>query len=208
MPDHYFTPLPQSQSHPGRFSFSYRGHTLVFHTDSGVFSRLNVDKGSLRLLNALPEAMSGAVLDMGCGYGAIGLTLAKANPDCFVTLADINRRAVLLAAANAKENDLSVRTLVSDGFAAVQGERFDTVLLNPPIRAGKQVIYRMFSDTARCLTPGGAFWLVIRKRQGAESAISRLREHFSRVEAADKSGGYWVLRCDESLVKEAESDGL
>ena len=202
MPDHYFTPLPQSEHQPARFSFPYRGQTLIFNTDSGVFSRLGVDKGSRHLLSALPEAMAGTVLDMGCGYGAIGLSLAKVYPGCSVTLADVNRRAVHLAAANAQGNGVSVRTLESDGFAALHGERFDFILLNPPIRAGKKVIYRMFADAARCLYAGGQFWLVIRKRQGALSAVACLQAHFNQVEAADKSGGYWVLRCDTPRTKE------
>jgi len=202
MPDHYFTPLPQSGRKPARFSFSYRGQTLIFDTDSGVFSRQGVDKGSHSLLRALPKAMAGTVLDMGCGYGAIGVSLAKAYPHCCVTLADVNVRAVHLTAANAQGNGVSVRSLVSDGFSALNGEFFDFILLNPPIRAGKQVIYRMFADAARCLHAGGQFWLVIRKRQGASSAIACLQEHFDQVETADKSGGYWVLRCVTPRAKE------
>ncbi|MCL1854300.1 MAG: class I SAM-dependent methyltransferase [Clostridia bacterium] len=195
MSDHYFTPHPQSDHQPARFSFHYRGQTLFFDTDSGVFSRLGVDKGSQCLLNALPETMAGAVLDMGCGYGAIGLSLAKVYPSCSVTLSDVNRRAVHLAAANARGNGLFVRTLMGDGFTALCGDRFHFILFNPPIRAGKQVIYRMFADAAHHLHTGGQFWLVVRKRQGAPSAVACLQAYFNQVEAADKSGGYWVLRC-------------
>jgi len=202
MPDHYFTPLPQSGRQPARFSFPYRGQTMIFDTDSGVFSRFGVDKGSRCLLNALPNAMVGTVLDMGCGYGAIGLSLAKAYPRCSVTLADVNLRAVHLTGANAQGNGVSVRTLVSDGFSALNGELFDFILLNPPIRAGKKVIYRMFADAACYLNAGGQFWLVIRKQQGAPSAIAWLQERFSQVETVDKSGGYWVLRCTKPHTKE------
>ena len=200
MPDHYFTPLPQSEHKPARLAFSYRGHALVFDTDSGVFSRLQVDKGSELLLHTLPEALMGRVLDMGCGYGAIGLSVAKACPGCSVTLADINERAVALAEQNAKVNGLTLRTLVSDGFEALKEECFDWILLNPPIRAGKQVIYGMFADAARYLSPRGELWLVIRKQQGAPSAMEYLKGLFTQVQAVEKKGGYWILRCREPLA--------
>lgn len=200
MPDHYFTPLPQSQHKPARLSFSYRGHGLVFDTDSGVFSRLQVDRGSALLLEALPQALEGRVLDMGCGYGAMGLSVAKACPACSLTLADINERAVALARQNAAANGVHVTALVSDGFTALQGQLFDSILLNPPIRAGKQVIYRLFAEAARCLAPGGALWLVIRKQQGAPSALEHLRSLFAQVQPVEKKSGYWILRCREPLA--------
>lgn len=200
MPDHYFTPLPQSQHRPARLRFAYRGHTLVFDTDSGVFSRLEVDKGSELLLTSLPETMNGRVLDMGCGYGALGLSVAKVCPDCQLTLADINERAVALARQNARTNGLTVQTLVSDSFAALQGQVFDWILLNPPIRAGKQVIYGMFAGAAACLAPQGELWLVIRKQQGAPSALEHLKTLFSQVQNLEKKSGYWILRCREPLT--------
>ena len=202
MPDHYFTSLPQSAHQPARFSFPYRGQTLVFDTDSGVFSRLGVDRGSQCLLNALPEKITGTVLDLGCGYGAIGLSLAKVWPHCSVTLTDVNQRAVRLAAANAQGNGVPARTLVSDSFAALRGESFDLILFNPPIRAGKQVIYPMFADAARYLNAGGQFWLVIRKQQGAASAMTYLQECFNQVDVMDKTAGYRVLRCMIPRTKE------
>ncbi len=197
MSDHYYTSLPQSEHRPARFSFSYRGHTLVFDTDSGVFSRLGIDKGTELLLDSLPESLQGAVLDMGCGYGVIGCAVAKAFPACRLTLADINQRAVALADANAKQNGLQLKTLVSDGFAALQGERFDWILQNPPIRAGKQMIYAMFADAAKALLPTGALWLVIRKQQGAPSAIRYLEQLFAQVDIPEKKAGYWILRCSQ-----------
>lgn len=195
MPDHYYTPLPQSAHKPARITFPYRGHTLVFDTDSGVFSRLEIDKGTEWLLKALPDPMQGRVLDMGCGYGAIGLSVGKAYPACTLTLADVNERATALAAANASQNNVPVTVMVSDGFAALDGAVFDFILQNPPIRAGKQVIYQMFADASHCLASGGQLWLVIRKQQGAPSAMAYLSTLFSSVQAVDKKGGYWILRC-------------
>ena len=195
--EHYYTATPHSEHRPASVAFSYRGHALVLETDSGVFSRTELDRGTELLLNALPADMSGTVLDMGCGYGAIGVAVGCAYPACTVVMADINERAVALAVANARSNGVRAEALASDGFQALAGRTFDLILQNPPIRAGKQTIYAMFSDAARALAPDGAFMLVIRKRQGAESAQSYLRTIFRRVDAVDKSGGYWILRCTQ-----------
>jgi len=196
MPDQYFTADPQSAHNPARISFSFRGNPLAFLTDSGVFSRMEVDKGTALLLNTLPETVTGVVLDMGCGYGAIGVSVGKAWPDCRVTMADINARAVALAGQNVKLNDVKATVLQSDGYAALPAEpTFDLILQNPPIRAGKSVIYAMFADGAKRLADGGALWLVIRKQQGAASAVAYLNTLFGAVQVVEKKGGYWVLRC-------------
>jgi len=195
MPDHYFTPSPRSEHDLARFETRYRGYTLLFETDSGVFSRSGLDKGTETLLNALPGTVAGRVLDMGCGYGALGVSLKKAFPACALTMADINRRAVQLAAGNAQRNGVAAETLESDGFTALAGRMFEWIVLNPPIRAGKKVIYRMFADAAQALAPGGALVLVIRKQQGAPSARAYLQTLFAKTEIIDRSGGYWVLRC-------------
>ena len=203
MADHYFSPSPQSAHHPSRFESEYLGHTLLFETDSGVFSRLSLDKGTAILLDALPEAIRGDVLDMGCGYGALGVSLAAANPDARLTMADIDARAVALAKANAAANHVAAETLTSDGYAALAGRTFDLIVTNPPIRAGKQVIYRMFADGACALRPGGALVLVIRKQQGAPSAKAYLETLFRQVALASREAGYWVLRCENPLPQRA-----
>ena len=204
MPEHYYTPLPQSDHRPGHYQTVYRGHTLQFETDSGVFSRTELDRGTEVLLNALPASLDGTVLDMGCGYGALGICVAKANPACQLTMADINQRAVSLAVENASRNGVVSETLVSDGFAALRGRTFDLVLTNPPIRAGKQLIYRMFADSAGALSANGALMLVIRKQQGAPSAQTYLKTLFAKVEIVDRTSGYWVLRCQTPLKADAE----
>jgi 16S rRNA (guanine1207-N2)-methyltransferase len=203
--DHYFTSSPHSEHRPARFEMRYRECTLLFETDSGVFSRTGLDKGTQALLNALPEKIVGRVLDMGCGYGALGVSLAKANPGCTLTMADINERAVGLAAENAKTNGVEAETLVSDGFAALEGRTFDLIALNPPIRAGKRVVYGLFAGGAAAVAPGGAMAVVIRKQQGAPSARAYLLTLFNRVEIIDRSGGYWTLWCEESCAADAQA---
>ena len=199
MNDHYYTREPRSESRPAECTFTYRGNSLVFQTDAGVFSRGEVDTGTGLLLGALPEQMNGEILDLGCGWGVIGISVAKAWPETRVTLADVNLRALELSRENAKRNRADVICAESDGFSAFAGKTFDAVITNPPIRAGKQVIYTMFSDAADHLAPEGALYLVIRKQQGAESCIRYLRSVFADVEKLDRSGGFWVLRASGKI---------
>lgn len=200
MSEHYYTENPTSESRPAEAVFTYRGHELRLTTDSGVFSRGELDAGTRILLAALPERLSGSVLDLGCGWGPVGICVAQENPDCRITFSDINLRALELARQNAQKYGVRGTFIHSDGFASIDGV-FDSVITNPPIRAGKQTIYQMFSDSAAHLLPGGALYLVIRKQQGAPSAQKYLGTIFPKVEILDKSGGYWVFRCEKEADK-------
>ncbi len=195
MPDHYFSQSPESAHRPGACQTVYKGHPLTFETDAGVFSRDGIDKGTALLLQALPP-LSGNVLDLGCGWGAVGISVAKAYPGVRATLADINSRAVELSQKNARRNGVSVKVLESDGFSALGEEKFSFILTNPPIRAGKQVIYDLFAKSAGHLLPGGSLYLVIRKQQGAPSALAYLNTVFVRTQVVEKGGGFWVIRAD------------
>lgn len=191
--DQYFTREPQSATRPVDCAFTWRGAEMTFVTDSGVFSRGELDHGTRLLLDSLPP-LSGEVLDLGCGWGAIGVTLAKVYPGARVTMADVNLRALALARENAVRNGVCCEAVESDGFSALGDRRFDAVVTNPPIRAGKQVIYRLFTEAAEHLNAGGSLWLVIRKQQGAESCIRYLESLSMTVEKTGRSAGFWVLR--------------
>lgn len=195
MADHYFSKVPESMHRPMEFSASFLGQKLVFETDAGVFSRDGVDKGTELMLNALPP-ISGSVLDLGCGWGAVGISLAKAYPLAKVTMVDINSRAAELSMKNALRNGVSVHVHTSDGFEAVVDQLFSYIITNPPIRAGKQVIYGLFAQSASHLLPGGSLFLVIRKQQGAPSAIAFLETVFHCVRVVEKGGGFWVIQAD------------
>ena len=194
MGEHYYTENPTSESRPAEAVFAYRGHELQLTTDSGVFSRGELDAGTRILLAALPEALPGSILDLGCGWGPVGISVGLENPDSDITFSDINLRALELAKKNAEKYGIRGTFIHSDGFASIDGV-FDSVITNPPIRAGKQVIYRMFADAATHLAPEGSLYLVIRKQQGAESALKYLKTIFGQVETVEKSGGFWVIRC-------------
>ena len=201
MTEQYYTSDPTCESRPVSCAFVYRGKSLLFQTDSGVFSRGELDQGSRLLIDALPE-LSGNVLDLGCGWGAIGVSVAKANPGVAITMADVNHRALDLCRENAGSNGVTAEILESDGMAQLLDRKFSTIITNPPIRAGKQVIYKMFADGAQCLKEGGALYLVIRKQQGAESCMKYLRTLYASVEKLTKSGGFWVLKASEPLNRE------
>lgn len=146
------------------------------------------------LLKALPEEITGDVLDLGCGWGAIGILIAAQHPLARVLMVDVNERAVALARRNAEANRISAQVGLSDGFDKVQGS-FDLIAFNPPIRAGKAVIYGLFADAAARLKPDGALYIVIRRQQGADSAGRYLKTLFESVETVAKKGGYHVFCC-------------
>ena len=193
MNDHYYSADPTSEHKYQTAEWTYRGHALRFTTDAGVFSKGEVDYGTQVLLKALPQEMNGRVLDLGCGWGAVGVSVGKAYPGCEIVMSDVNRRALELSEKNAKANGVAVQIVESDGLENVP-DSFDCIITNPPIRAGKQVIYKMFSDSADRLTEKGQLYLVIRKQQGAESALKYLKTVFNEVDTIEKSGGFWVIR--------------
>lgn len=193
---HYYSPDPNLPHQTRTIEYAAGKKRLVFLTDSGVFSRQKVDYGSNILIQALPP-LQGNLLDLGCGYGPIGISLAAINPQCQVTMVDINKRAVALAQENIRTNKLAnARVLESDGFSAVL-DKYNTIVCNPPIRTGKKVIYPLFEQSIDYIIPGGTLWLVIQKKQGAESALAKLISVFGNCSAVEKSGGYWVLRSNK-----------
>lgn len=191
--EHYYTENPQSPRDVKSISFTIRGVQLEFFTDAGVFSKDKVDYGSETMIRTLP-ALSGNILDLGCGYGVIGLSIAKLNPEAQVTMVDINQRAVELAIRNLERNHIkNAAAYVSDGFKNINNQ-FHAIVSNPPIRAGKKVIYPLFEQSINYLLPGASLYLVIQKKQGAKSAAEKLMSIFCNCEVINKKGGYWILK--------------
>ncbi len=193
MTGHYYEKNPEAKSSRKRISYTIGGLEFEFETDSGVFSRYRVDYGSDLLIKSV-SPLSGRVLDLGCGYGPIGIVLARLNPAARVVLADVNRRALTLAAENARLNDAdNVEIVESDGFSRLEG-KFDSILCNPPIRAGKRVVIELIQASEQHLSPSGALWLVVQKKQGADSLKTVMGQTFGSCQTVARSGGFHVLK--------------
>lgn len=176
-----------------------RNHSFRFQTDLGVFSKSAIDYGTRFLIEKIDIPTSAkTVIDMGCGYGPIGIAVAKVYPHVQVYLYDVNNRAVDLARKNAKENhveNVDVKTSFLFEHVTIQA---DVIITNPPIRAGKMTIFRLYEDAFRTLNSGGLFYAVIQKKQGAPSTVVKLKELFGNCEIVDRDKGYWVLLARKS----------
>ncbi len=146
---------------------------LTFETDRGVFSRNEIDDASLFMVRNVLK-LNGNVLDLGCGYGFVGIYCATRFPDIKITLCDINRRAVELTKRNMEKNGVSGNVVCSDGFDGLQNKLFDYILFNPPIHAGRDSINSMFKDSVKSLVENGVLYTVMRKKHGAKSSLDFL----------------------------------
>jgi len=194
MPDEqYFTRRPTSEGGALTLTLTLRGREYTFVTEAGVFSRARIDPGTKLLLQHLPVPSGARVLDLGCGYGAVGVVAGTLAPEGRVTLVDINERAVELARTNLVANEVAnAEVLQSDGFEAIAEQEFDVIALNPPIRAGLAVVHRLIEESAHHLAPGGTFYLVGRTQQGAVRLAKKMAEVVGPVEELAKGGGYRV----------------
>ncbi|MDO4660421.1 class I SAM-dependent methyltransferase [Streptococcus sp.] len=168
------------------------GENMTFLTDAGVFSKKMVDFGSQLLLECLEVNEGETVLDVGCGYGPLGLSLVKAY-GVQATMVDINNRALDLARQNAERNKVEATIFQSNIYEQVEGE-FDHVISNPPIRAGKQVVHEIIEKSRDFLKDRGDLTIVIQKKQGAPSAKSKMEDVFGNCEIVKKDKGYHILR--------------
>ncbi|SFJ88935.1 16S rRNA (guanine1207-N2)-methyltransferase [Paenibacillus sp. UNC496MF] len=195
MSEHYYTQSPGTKHDRQQLETVLRGHKLRFLTDAGVFSKTGIDFGSRVLIETVELGERDRILDVGCGYGPMGITAAKLAPAGQVTMIDINERAVALANENIRLNGISnAAAMQSDLFERVLDRTFDAIITNPPIRAGKEVVHRIFEEGAALLNPGGSMWVVIQKKQGAPSAEAKLEAVFGNVEEVTKEKGYRIYR--------------
>ncbi|MEJ6348147.1 class I SAM-dependent methyltransferase [Holzapfeliella sp. He02] len=202
MEEQYFTQAPTSEHHYQEVSLDLNDVHLTFKTDNGVFSKNRIDYGSLALLKAITKSadfVSGILLDLGTGYGPMGLYLAKTFPDHLVHMVDVNERSLQLAKENAKTNQIdNIKIYESSCYDNVE-EKFAGIATNPPIRAGKTIVSTMLKDAFDHLVPGGQLWAVLQKKQGAPSAKKLMQATFGNVKVVAKDKGYYILQS----VKEA-----
>ena len=191
---HYFT-NEDLKSNVQKISTYILDENFSFYTDNGVFSKEKLDFGSRVLLENIPiSEISGEVLDVGCGYGPIGIVLSKLT-NAKVTMIDVNKRALHLVERNLKINQVSACVLESDAYASLENKTFDFILTNPPIHAGKQKVYEILMGAKEHLNPGGRLFLVIRKVQGAKSCFSDLEKYYNEVQVLEKNKGFFVISC-------------
>ena len=193
---HYFENDPNLASNLQKIEFTVNEIHMSLWTDNGVFSKSRVDEGSFAFLKVLlPLGLKGRILDLGCGYGTIGLTIAISSSKARVDLADINTRALALCERNAQELGLSQRVTIlqSDIYENIEGP-YDSIVVNPPIRAGKRVTYAMYEGAKQRLIDGGSLFIVIRKAQGAPSASRYIEDLFGNITLLKKDKGYYIYQ--------------
>jgi len=193
MQSHYFTDDPNLEDDPRTFTYYYKDQVLRLNSNSGVFSHGHVDEATDVLLKHIPP-LRGSLLDLGCGCGVIGIALGKAY-DLQVTMTDVNPRALACAEINCRENGVRAEIVRSDCFEGITGS-FDTIALNPPIHAGKEIVYRLFEGAKEHLGPGGGFYVVMLDKHGAAGAQTHLAGIFEACTPLFRKKGLRVLRCE------------
>ncbi|MBC7084112.1 MAG: class I SAM-dependent methyltransferase [Firmicutes bacterium] len=208
MGEHYFTESPTSAHAEKEIAVELRGRRFQFVTDAGVFARGKLDRGTRLLIEAVDIPEGSVVLDLGCGYGPIGIAAAVLCPTCRVYMIDVNERACGLTRRNAALNGAAnVEVRCGTGFQPVKGMKFDLVLSNPPIRAGKRVLFEIIEEAAQHLKPGGRLVLVAQTKQGAKSLLRKLAEVFPTAREVEKGGGYRVMEGVAGIAGEDTTHG-
>lgn len=190
---HYYTFDPTLKSELKTYQTTVKGVSFSFLSDRGVFSQDHLDYGSKVLIESIEVLSPGIkVLDMGSGIGVIGIILKKLFKDIELTQADVNLRAVELNLENLKLNQVKGEVIESNLFEKITGS-FDLIVSNPPIRTGKEVIYKLYMDAHQRLLDDGVLAIVVRKQQGAKSTITYLESFFKEVKVVNKSKGFYVI---------------
>lgn len=193
---HYYLNDPNLKTELKKVTYTFRGKNLVFFTDRGVFSRERIDFGTNLLINSLTDSdlFNKHILDIGCGYGIVGISIGKAFSGSLIEMVDVNLRALELAQQNAVNNKVNNVAIYESNLYERVASEFDCIISNPPIRAGKEVVQRIISEGYRFLKSNGSIWVVIQKKQGAESLMKKMEEIFSNLEIVRKDKGYYILK--------------
>lgn len=195
--DQYFTKNPTTKEDIYSFDWNVNNTRFVFNTSNSVFCKHNVDFGSMLMIETFLEneqSLNGSILDLGCGYGPVGVILGRLLGDVQITMVDVNQRALNLAKMNAETNKVSNKVNIKESSAFENiTDKYDRILTNPPIRAGKEVVYSFFEGSYDHLNDGGKLYVVIQKKQGAKSAIDKITSLFGNCETINKKSGYFIL---------------
>ena len=197
--NHYFSEKPEIKSEKKRIKYTIQNKKFEFITDNGVFSKSKVDFGTDLMLNEFLKKNRGLevekikILDIGCGYGVVSVVLKSFYPEISITLSDVNERALELSEENLKKYDINDYHIIkSDAFEKIM-EKFDVILSNPPIRAGKDIIFKIYSEAYEHLNENGEFYCVIQTKHGAKSTQKKLMEIFGNCDTVTIDGGYRIF---------------
>ena len=192
---HYYSKTQENvKSEPSSFIFNFKDHTFKFHTDNGVFSKDYIDYGSFALLKAfIPNNIDLDILDMGAGYGPLGIVISNLY-NKHTVMCEINERAYNLNKKNIEENKANATVYQSDLYEAVKDMCFASIVTNPPIRAGKDIVYQIYDGAYEHLVKGGELWVVIQKKQGAPSSKDHITNLFGNCEIVARDKGYYILK--------------
>lgn len=192
---HYFINDPNLKSNKKQVKYTFLGKEIILNSDNGVFSKDRIDFGTNILLNSIEDLSTiKSVLDVGCGIGIIGISLASKYNNLNVQMVDVNEKAVSLTNENIILNKLkNCKSYVSNVYSEVN-DSFDMIISNPPIRAGKEIVHKIASEAKEHLNDKGFFYAVVQKKQGADSFKKKLEEVYGNVEIVNKDSGYIIFK--------------
>jgi len=190
--DQYFAEKPTSELRINQVKALLRKHEFEFHTGSGVFASKKIDRGTKVLIDWLIMKEDWKVLDLGCGYGPVGIVVKKLYPLTEVFMSDINERAVMLARTNAKSIDVEAHIKQGNLYEPFRNEKFDTIIVNPPQIAGRALCYKIIEDAPGYLADNGLLQLVARHNKGGAMLEKKMKGMFGNVRTIKKSGGFRI----------------
>lgn len=193
---HYYKFDPALKSEVKEIAYDFRGERVILKTDLGVFSKDRIDFGTNVLLNSLLEKdlKTKKILDIGCGYGVVGICIGKKYRDSQIHLTDVNSRAIELAKQNQELNNLENLLIYESYIYEKIDAKFDCIITNPPIRAGKEVVHNIVLGGFDYLNNQGCIYVVIQKKQGAPSLLKEMEKVYNLVEILEKKNGYFILK--------------
>lgn len=191
---HYFINDENVKSDKRFLNFSFLEKRFSFVSDNGVFSKNEIDEGSKLLLETyLKFGKKGSVLDVGAGVGVLGIVISIIN-DCFATMLEINKRAVSLCEENIVRNNAKRCSVFESNVYEMAKGKYDVVVSNPPIRAGKKVVFEILEKAKDFLNDEGELWVVIRKNQGSDSAKRKMNDIYGNCEIVKRDKGFYILK--------------
>jgi len=194
MTEHYYTEKPKSKPEYGLIRTYLRGRQFEFLTASGVFSKTHIDLGTRLLIETMILPEEGYILDLGCGYGPVGIVAATFNPKLRVVMTDLNQRALRLAKENAKRNKTE-NIEIRRGFLyePVKNVKFKTILSNPPTTAGMKIVLPIIAQAPQHLEKDGLLQIVVRSKISGKRLATTIKETFGNIKVHARKSGYRVL---------------